>query len=263
MRRVLAAAVLATFVAGCGSGSAPDPIKTYVEAANTVQAAAAPRFASANDAYRQFAKGTLKGTRAAFELRQAELQIEAARQRLAQLRPPPAARRLHALLLRTYQLNVLLAAETRQTAAYTPRAQLELRRVNAIRKALQRRLRSAAGPDQQVRALRTYAAAIGRARERLSRANPPPVLTAGREAQLQLLRRSRPAALALARAIERRDSPAVSRLMGRFQASGAPIRGTSALTRGSVAAYRQRVAQIDRSASRAQTELARLLRGRR
>ncbi|MCW2999093.1 MAG: hypothetical protein JWN65_2642 [Solirubrobacterales bacterium] len=262
MRRVLAAAVLATLVAGCGSKSAPDPIDAYVVAANAVQSTAAPRFAAANDAYRQFAKGTLKGTKAAFALRQAELQIEAARQRLAQLHPPPAARRLHALLLRTYELNVLLAAETRQMAAYTPRAQLELRRVDAIRKALQRKLSSAGGPGQQVSALRSYAAAIARAQDRLSRANPPPVLVAGREAQLQLLGRSRPAALALARAIERRDSPAVSRLMVRFKASGTPIRGTAALTRGALAAYRQRVTEIDRSGSRAQTELARLLRKR-
>jgi hypothetical protein len=95
----------------------------------------------------------------------------------------------------------------------------------------------------------------------LERLQPPPVLVADRETQLLRLASARPTAVRLARAIERRDSPTVSRLIVRFRNGGGTPPGRAGLRAGAITAYRQRIAQIDRVAADARLELARLSRG--
>jgi hypothetical protein len=251
-------AVLAA--AGCGDERRPDPVATYIERANAVQARSATRFTAANQTFEQFAKGKLGGPQATRRLREAELDIETARQRLAALRPPPAARRLHALLLRTYEMNVLLAAETRQMAAYVPRAQLAFRLLDRISRRLSSALRRARTPAGQVRALKSYVKALDRMRGVLQRLDPPPVLEADRNTQLRRLASVQPVARQLARAIERRDADAVSRLIVRFREGGGTPPGRAGLRKGAIVAYQQRIARIDQAAADARTELARLAR---
>lgn len=261
-RAVLAGTVLAGLtVAGCGGTQAkPDPVRAYIVRANAVQARSAPRFAAANRTFAQFAKGTLSGPAAARRLREAELDIEAARQDLAALHPPPAARRLHALLLRTYQLNVLMAAETREMAAYVPRAQLAFRLLDRVSRRLADALRRAQTPEGQVRALHRYVKALDRMRRVLNHLQPPPVLVADRDTQVLRLARARPVADALAAAIERRDADAVSRLIVRFRDGGGNPPGRAGLRKGAIVAYQQRIAEIDQAAADARKELSRLAR---
>lgn len=258
------AAVAATAVlAGCGGSSDPDPVDRYVDAVNAVQRGAAPQFEAANTAYQQFAKGKLRGRAAATRLRQAELDIEAARQRLAAVHPPAQARHLHELVLRTFELNVLMAADTRQMAIYQSQSQAALAPLTGLRKQLRRKLGSAAGPDGQIRALRSYAAAVERIQHRMNRLHPPAILDSTRQTQLTLLGRAGPLARRLAAAIERRDAPAVTRLIRSFRAAGVSPQESRGLLRGSILAYRQRLEAIDRTGAQARAELARLVRQRR
>lgn len=251
---------LALGLTACGD-SPPDPLTAYIDRLNAVQRTAEPRFRTANDAYRRVAKGELAGRDAAFALRQAELEIERARQRLAVLTPPAGARRLRRLVLRSYELNVLMAADTRQMSVYSAQSKRLLAPLGGLRGRLRRRL-AAAGPEGQVRALRSYAEAVRRIRVRLERLHPPPLLVSTRDAQEALLRRAGPLASQLADAITRRDPSAVARLTVRFRASGVSPRETRALLRGSILAYRERLRQIQHAGIQARVEVARIVRDR-
>lgn len=263
MHRTLVASLLTlSVVAGCGDDEDPrvQPVRDYIESANRVQARATPRFTEANEAFKKFAEGDLKGRKAGRDLRTAELQIASARQEVAALRPPAEARRLHDLLLRTYDLNVLLAAETRQMAGFVPRATEALARLRGVQRRLRRGLRVSGGASKQVRALRAYAADLQGVRDRLNELEAPATMVADRDTQVRVLGEARQTALRLARAIEREDAPAVERLLGEFGASDDPQPELAGLTKSQIAAYRQRIVTLNRAGAAVRAERARLAR---
>jgi hypothetical protein len=264
-RAIAGAAALAALAAatGCGGSSKPDPLRTYVDRVNAIARRAAPQFAHANQAYKQFAAGRLRGRRAAFDLREAELAIADAQHGVAAIPAPPAARRLRARLLRMYQLNVLMAADTRQMAVYQDQSRELLSRLAPLRARLRHELAAASGPDGQVSALRRYAGAISRIAGELRRLHPPPVLDASAQTQQMLLDRSGPLARRLADAIARRDPVAVRDLTRSFRRTGLSTPERQGLQRASIAAYRQRLVAIDRAAADAQAELLRAARASR
>lgn len=250
----------AALATGCGEKQTDDPLAAYITRANAVQARSAAPFAAANATFAAFAKGTLDGPKATLELRQAEAAIAAGQERLEALTPPPVARRLHALLLRTYELNGLLAAEIRQLATYVPRAQIVFGLLDRISRRLARSLRRADTPEGQVRALERYVESLGRMQGALRRLRPPPVLIADRETQLIRVTRARSVAGRLSRAIARRDAVTVARLIVRFREGGRTPPGRAGLRTGAIAAYRQRIVAIDLAAAAARTEQGRLAR---
>lgn len=245
---------------GCGGGdSDKDRVTDYLKEANAVTERHNARFAAANETFKKFADGDLKGRKAGKELRRAELDIATVQSELAALHPPARARHLHELLLRAYELNVLMAAETRQMAGYVPRAQEALRRLSPIQKRLRKGLQ-ASGASSQVAALRRYAASLKGVTDRLAELEVPPTLASDRETQLRVLGRARSLGLQLARAIEREDAPTVRRLLRRFTSGGDPQPELAGLATGSIEAYRQRLVTIDRAAADARAERARLAR---
>lgn len=261
MRAAVVAALAAFAVAGCGGGD-PDQeaVEDYLNAANDVAQQSTERFAAANDSFQKFAKGDLKGKKAGKELRRAELDIANVQQQVAALEPPPKARKLHDLLLRSYELNILMAAEQRQMAGYVPRAQEALKRLQGIQKRLRRGLKGATEPSRQTGALRRYGRELQTVRDRLRELEVPPALAADRETQLRVLGRARSLGLQLARAIQREDAPAVRRLLARFTEGGDPQPELAKLSKGSIEAYRQRLVAIDRASAAARAERARLAR---
>src|SRR5713101_8140611 len=101
MRRGVVLALLLALPASltaCGS-SARDKVNEYIKAANAIQDRAAPEFARANAAYKQFSQN-----------------------KLANLHPPAQAKTLHRLLLHLFDLNIELAHETTLMGEYVPAA---------------------------------------------------------------------------------------------------------------------------------------------
>lgn len=261
MRRLTALALVVplALAAGCGDDEPLDRLDGYVREANAVQAASAPRFVQANERYRAFAKGELKGSRAERELLRSELDVEEARRTLTRLRPPVEAVALHRKLLRVYELTVLMAAETRGLAAYTPRADRAIARLQRARRTLRRDLREARGEERQVAALRAYARAIQRARTTLRSLRPPPAVVAGHETRLRVLGRARRLSLELVGAIRRRDTARVGELVLRFDSGADPQPELARTGKGALRAYRDRLAQLDRAAVEARRERARVI----
>ena len=195
----LAVAVVA--LAGCGGGDGGDRAAddAYVREANAVQRRPAPLLQSVNATYRTYSKGDLEGTKAGIELLRAESDLAGVEREVRALRPPPPARRLHELVVRTYAANVALARESRLQAAYVPRAERALRALDGLRVRLRERLGSSTDPQRQTAALREYARRLGQVRARLDRLEPSPVLTPTHDAQLRRLGRARSLALERAR----------------------------------------------------------------
>ena len=271
MRRVVTAALAGTaalaagagLATGCGGGDAAQDdrarVEGYVERANVVQRRAQPRIDAANATYEAWAKRTLKGAEAELALRQAELDLAGVEQELAALRPPEPARELHRRLLRTYELRIGLAAETRAMAGYVPRAERALAGLNRVRTRLRDRLRDARTAPQQVAALTAYGARLAAVQARLERLEVPPVLTPTHRSQVARLRETRALATRLARAIARKDAARVAKLLRVFRQAGGPDPVGDRLAEGAIAAYQQRVARVGLATGAVQREQARLI----
>ncbi len=250
---------VAAAIAGCGGTSDLDRVRGYLEDVDAVYRTADPRFRAANETYRRFAEGELKGEKAEFDLLRAELAIEEARQKVAALTPPVPAERLHPLVVRAYQLNVLMAAETRQLAHFVPRAESIVERVDKARRKLRKDLGAAGGLERQSRVLRTYARRVTTLRAELAALRPPPALAAARRTQLDVMANTRKLTLQLVRAIGRQDKPTIERLLDRFATAGDPDPERERWQKGAIEAYRQRIIDIDRATAAATAERARVI----
>ncbi|MBA2349945.1 MAG: hypothetical protein H0V81_16835 [Solirubrobacterales bacterium] len=251
--------LVAGLLVGCGGTSDLDRVRGYFEDVDAVYRSADPQFRAADDTFRKFAGGGLKGKVAEFELRRAELDIEQVRQQVAALVPPVQAGRLHELVIRAYELNVLMAAETRQLAAFVPRADSIVKRVDKARRKLRKELGAAGGLERQSRALRTYARRVTRLRSELAALQAPPALAAARRTQLDVMSSTRKLTLQLVRAIGRQDKPTIERLLNRFASAGDPNPDRARWQKGGIAAYRQRIVDIDRAAADVTAERARVI----
>lgn len=256
--RAVPALLAALVLAGCG-GEERDPVDAYVDRVNAAQATLSGEKRRADEALKRFAEGELEGRDAEIELVAAEGTIAELRRRVAAVPAPPRAATLRDRILRVFDLNQDLAAETRRLARYVPRAQRRLARLDGIRERLRRGLRRES-PGAQEEALRRYAADIDALVAGLGRLSaPPPVLAATVNAQVGRLLRARDLARGLQGAIARQDAKDVARRVKAFREVGeeAPDDG---LVRKAVKAYQERLAEVGRAAADVQRERSRLVR---
>lgn len=249
-------------LASCGGGDedpASTAVKDYIREANVVQQRARPALETAQKRYEAFAKGKLKGEKAELELRESEIALAGARRRVAAVEAPAPARELRRRLLRTYDLTVALAAETRQVAVYTPRARAALLRLQRVRRGLRDRLRGSRDPGRQVAALKRYARRLDAVRTTLTALEVPAVLAPTQTEQVERLVRTRSLARQLAAAIEKRDAGGTARLLKAFRGAGDASPLADRLARGAVIAYGQRLTVLARAGGDVTREQARLL----
>jgi hypothetical protein len=245
MRRLVTAMLAAATVTACG-GTTPSErtaVDAYVRDANAVQRRLEPEYKRANAAYVAFSRGKASAARSAAQLARARDAIRAGRDRLAALRPPAAARDLHAGLLRLMDLNAGLASETAQLAAYQQRAPRLLRPLARV----DRRLRSALGGStasaDQAAALGGFERGLGRVISGLEELQAPPIVRPGHDAQIRRLRTTRSLAGRLRVALLAKDSPAVTRLLARFRAAGGTP-SSSAVGASAIRQYNRRFRRL-------------------
>ncbi|MDP8942567.1 MAG: hypothetical protein M3N16_00350 [Actinomycetota bacterium] len=256
------AALLATAaLTACGEDRR-ERIEDYLKEVNAIQERSRPEFDRANRAYLRFSRGRDDPTRRVADFRRAEAALGSARGVLARVEPPPEARTLHRRLLRFFDLNLGLAAETTALGRYAPAVARTLR---ALPKASRRLPRSIgdSGTAGQERAFWRYAAALDRVAEELRRLSPPPVLAGPHRAQIKRLRATSTLARRLGEAIRTRATATAARLVLRFRRLSSTARPSRAIATRSTAAYNRRHKAIARASAdvhRARLELERALR---
>lgn len=217
MRRlVLVLLVAAVVVTGCrGGNDRRDAVESYIRSVNNAQAHLKPAFTDAQVALRAFAAGRVT-EHTAQRLRGGNATMRATRARLALIKPPPEAKKLHADLLRLVGLQSDLALELSLAADYVLALGPAVRPAQEAAGKLGRELRAAKNGKTQVVALRAFADDVSATLNRIDALAPPPAMLPWHVDQRAKLAKSRHDALALADAIERRDSPAVEQALKAF-----------------------------------------------
>jgi hypothetical protein len=245
MRSVFAVvlAAVAMLVCGCGGDTGSrDRVEAYLRDAAAVQTRSAPTFEAANRAYADFAAGRLEGEAAARRTATIRDDVGATRAALAKLRPPAEARTLHAKLLRVFDLQVALATETAQLAAYVPREQAALAPLPAANRRLRRNLSAAAGhPAGQARGLAAFKASLDRTLRDLRSLTPPPVLRIDHGDRIRALAHTAKLSGRLRAALRAGDAERTADLLDRLDQ---PSDDRSALAGRAVRDYTRRTRQV-------------------
>lgn len=259
---VLLAVALAAGLAACRGGDSGDDarerVEGYVERAGAIERRHAADFERANQAYVAYSRGELGKSRAATDVAAAERAIRAGREELGGLRPPADARALHARLLRYFDMNVGLAAETTQLARYVPRATRALAPLDGVNGRLTRRLDAATGPDEQAAALGRFTAALDSLLGDLRALEVPPVLRPAHGDQVRRLDATRSLARRLRAALLAQDAPEVARLLVRFRESASARKPRRTLAARAVARYNRRLRALNDAHSAVLREHVRL-----
>ena len=254
---VLAAALLA---AGCG-GDEREDVESYIREVNMLQQELLVPLTQASAAYRNFSTSEKELAKLRPKLVEAEASVRLLDGRIAELRPPAEARRLHERLRELTGAQVALADELERTSAYVPAYLEVLRPLGAAGQALRTELRAARSVRAQAQAIRRLQAAVDEVLRRLRGLDVPQLASAEQETQTRTLEKLAASAADFARALEKGDPPArVLRLVQRF--ANAPLSGQSAAAQrariAAVNAYNERVDRVSEAARAVEQERLRL-----
>lgn len=252
---VLAVAVLS----GCaGEDDDRTRAREYLRKANAVMRLSAGEFRHANQAYAAFARGRLPAGEAAVAFRSAERSIRAAREKVADLRPPGDARALHAKLLRVFEMNLGFAHQTRLLAGYQDRAGVTLTRLRRYDRNLRTELVDADGPGAQAAAMQRFADGLERTRRELRGLEIPRLLLAPHADQLRRLDATYELADELRGALQAQDEKRVAELLARFREQGTGRGPQRGLSRPAIGSYRHRYRHLNDAYADLAREHARL-----
>jgi hypothetical protein len=188
VRRALGCSVLLAvlLVTGCGSSAKSkrrDAVNAYLGRVQTIQLHYRPSFDLANQAYRDFSKGKT-GKRQVERLRGAEVSILAARDALEAVSPPEDARKLHAELLRLYDLNASLGLEVITLQQFLPGVRNVLGNLADVNKSYRQNLSGSKTATAQANALDGDSTAVRKVVVRFRSLAPPPALRPWQRAQV-------------------------------------------------------------------------------
>jgi hypothetical protein len=246
-------------LAGCGGGGdARSRVREYVTSANAIQRGSTDEFKRANEAYKAFARGELRPGVAVTQLSRSEHDIRAARDKLADLRPPREAEALHVKLEQVYDMNIGLAHQTVLLAAYQRSSDKVLAPLGAENRRLTSALGNAAGPQDQSAALRRFASRLGGILNALRALAPPRVLRVPHADQVRRLEATRTLADRLRRALDAQDAQEVALLLKRFRQTASQRRPRRALARRAIAAYERRYQRLNDAYANVFRETSRL-----
>lgn len=232
--------------------------REYLNKANAVMRLSADEFRHANQAYAAFARGRLPAGEAAVAFRSAERSIRAARERVADLRPPGDARALHARLLRVFEMNLGFAHQTRLLAVYQDRAGATLTRLRRYDRNLRTDLADADEPAAQAAAMQRFADGLQRTRRDLRGLDVPRLLLDPHADQLRRLDATYELADELRGALKAQDEKRVAELLARFRDQGTGRGPQRGLSRQAIGSYRERYRRLNDAYADLAREQARL-----
>lgn len=265
MRRLAAAAAvpLVLVITGCGGGG-EDParaeVRAYIERVNAAQTSKQDVLVRAETVLRGYAQGATIGAPA---LRGVEADVRHVRAAVAAVEAPPAAREVHSSLLKIYDLDVGLVAETQRMVNYETDAPETLEPLDRASAKLRRDLDKARTPASQARALDRFGDTLGDVSDDLDALDVPALLQPAHASQLKRLAATRKLSTRLQDAVRAKDSRRVAKLLIRFRASTETSRSQRALTKRGIAAYTARLEELTRAQTafgKAQARLNRTFR---
>jgi hypothetical protein len=271
VRRPLAVLLVGTalLAAGCGGNSKRHAVAAYINRVNAVEKKLAVPLAEVTSVNQSFARAK-KDPKLDAQLAQAERTMETLRRDLSQLKPPPEAEHLHALLLQLVDREVALTHEVLQLATFVPSFQAALRPLAAadasLKTELGRTVKGAAATKaldkEKSVALETYATTVDAVIATLHGLDPPPVWKPGYDVQLSSLVELRSSALALAEAVRTKRVAAVPKLLRRFDAAAVADQSTAVQKQqiAAVKAYDDRIKNVLVLGRKIQFERGRLQR---
>jgi len=245
---MLAAALL---VAGCG-GDEREDVESYIREANMLQQELLIPLTQASAAYRGFSTSEAELVKLRPKLIEAEASVRLLDRRVAELRPPADARKLHDRMRELTAAQVALADELERTSAYLPAYLAALRPLGAAEQALRSELRAARSPRDQANAIHRFEAAVAEVLRRLRGLDAPQLAGGEQATQTKTLEELAASAADLARAIESGEPAAkILRLVQQF--ANAPLAGQSAAAqRARIAAVKGYNARVERVSTIAQ-----------
>lgn len=262
MRRLAAAAALPLLLAaGCG-GEDPEraEVRAYIERVNAAQTAKKDVLLRVETVLRGYAQGATIGAPA---LAGVQTDVKRVRAAVAAVEPPPAAREVHTALLRIYDLDAGLVAETQRMVEYEADAPATLKPLDRASATLRRDLERARTPTSQARALDRFGDTLGEVSDDLDTLDVPALLEPAHESQVKRLASTRRLSTRLQDAVRDKDSRRVAKLLIRFRKSTETQRSQRALTKRGIAAYTARLEELTRAQTafgKAQARLNRTFR---
>src|SRR4051812_35473139 len=172
-------------------------------------------------AYRDF--GRKKGPSLAIiepRLARSESTIRGVERRLDKLKPPPDARKLHALLVQLVDKEAGVAHELVQLAQFSPRFSAALQPLGPAGKALRESFRTAKKASAQAAGLDAYVAALTVVLRRLQPVVAPPAFAPALASQKASLVHVRATAVALAAGLRSKKRTDLALLIQRFTNAG-------------------------------------------
>jgi hypothetical protein len=131
VRAILVAVVLATLVAGCGGGDERKSVASYIDSVNKIEQQMREPLNQVVRTYGRFSTKE-KAQTIAPRLARARATLRTLDRRLAKLDSPPAANKLHRLLLRLVGSEIRLAGEIQRLAVFLPAFEAVLTRVGPV-----------------------------------------------------------------------------------------------------------------------------------
>jgi hypothetical protein len=251
-------------VAGCGGGPSHarrDAVNAYLSSLRVAQGSLVRQTASIDTAYRSFSLGgnSAAETRA---LVQAHALLVRTRARVAALRPPADARRLHAESLVLLDLEASLAGDLVRAADYAPQLARALKPLVPARAVLARELTGAKSTKASAAAFAHYRVALAGVLEQLDTLSAPPELRPGLEGERALLARSVELCSKVEAALVRRDTAGVNAgVKGLSDLAVSPVAERSRREQAAAArAYNKRLDRISLLTVRIADERSRLVR---
>lgn len=262
LRLALAAVAIVALAGACGGDGRRDAVATYIEETNAIQRELLVPLGAARHVYTELSRAEADLADVRQRVIKAARAIETLERRLAQLEPPPDAKRLHALLLQLVEAQVRLAQEVERLTDFVPRFEQRLGPLRDAERRLRKALADARTADSQAAAIGRYGRDVGTVLRTIRPLEPPAPMAASYETQVDTLEKVRDGAEALAEALRRDD---VDVLPARILQLANAARASQSLAaqRANIAAlklYNRRISRVGELAGEVNLERARLQR---
>jgi hypothetical protein len=263
LRLALGALAIVVLAAGCGGDDdRRDAVAAYIDDANAIQRELRVPITGAARVYADFSSGDADLAEVRPRLARSRSLFRTLERRLARLQPPPDARRLHSLLLGLVGAQAEIAREIEGVAGFVPRFEQHRNPLRSAERRLRTALAASRSADADAAALNRYGRDVGAVLRGLAALQPPAVVAAAYQAQVETLAKVRREAAALAKAI--RDGN-VEVLPTRFRQLAGAARGSQSLAaqRSHIAAvklYNRRISTLSRLERAVNRERSRLQR---
>lgn len=246
MRAALALAAgtaVAAALAGCGGHSDRKQVAAYIQRVDAVETRLAAPLRQITLANRDFAGKHPDLPKIRSNLARARVRVAAADRQLRTMDPPPRAKHLQTLLVRMVARENELAGEIEALATFVPAFAQAVTPLTPASTDLRTALAAKTPDPAKVVALRAYATRLRAVVERLKQLSAPPATKPTLEAQTTTLEHVRSAAVALADALEAKQSTKVPALLHRLDAASVGNR-TLVAQRAEIAAIKAYDARI-------------------